>query len=75
MKDRITVTFKAWDLGCLCGVLESRIREVEQHMRVCEDRYTPEARVHTETFLAQMRGSHAAITTARAAWLSGKRNE
>lgn len=65
MTHKITVTLSAFDAGCLPAVLEWRIKEVEQHMRVCAESYTKESLDYTNQFLSQIRGCLEAINIAR----------
>lgn len=65
MTQKITIILSAFDAGCLPGVLEWRIKEVEQHMRVCAESYTKESLDYTNQFLSQMRGCLESINTAK----------
>lgn len=63
------ITFTLWDAGCLSGILQGRIHEVECRLATAGDMMDAERREYAELLLGQMRGCLEAVTAAKAAFL------
>jgi hypothetical protein len=66
MGEKITIIFDIFDSGCLAGVLERQLYEVERHQRIAGHTYTPEGQQDVEALKQQLRGCISAVEAARA---------